>query len=217
MFLTRMFLNPARRGTRFLVGSPQAMHAAVLAAFPPGTATEAVEGRSLWRLDQSDNELALLIVSPSAPDLTHVIEQAGWPTAGAWDTIDYSGFLDQVQRGQEYAFRLNANPVKKSRDPEHEGKVLGHVTVRQQSQWLLDRAETNGFEIADGFNGEPHLVVSNRAKKTFKRGDGTVTLSTAQFDGRLRITDPNAARKALSFGIGRAKGYGCGLLTLARV
>jgi CRISPR system Cascade subunit CasE len=37
------------------------------------------------------------------------------------------------------------------------------------------------------------------------------------FEGRLLITDPDALRAALVTGIGPAKGYGCGLLTLAPV
>ena len=35
MFLTRVYLNPYRRGCRRLVLSPQRLHAAVLASFPP--------------------------------------------------------------------------------------------------------------------------------------------------------------------------------------
>ena len=35
------------------------------------------------------------------------------------------------------------------------------------------------------------------------------------FDGSLTVTDPEKLRHALSNGIGRAKGYGCGMLTLA--
>ncbi|MDQ0745874.1 hypothetical protein QF034_000105 [Streptomyces africanus] len=48
------------------------------------------------------------------------------------------------------------------------------------------------------------------------RPDGPrVTLSTATFEGRLRVTDPDTLRASLLGGIGPAKGYGQGLLTLA--
>jgi CRISPR system Cascade subunit CasE len=40
-------------------------------------------------------------------------------------------------------------------------------------------------------------------------------LSTAVFEGQLEITDTEAMRRSLTGGIGPAKGYGCGLLTLA--
>ena len=42
-----------------------------------------------------------------------------------------------------------------------------------------------------------------------------MTLSTALFEGVLRVEDPAVLRTALVSGIGPAKGYGCGLLTLA--
>ncbi|PJJ65186.1 type I-E CRISPR-associated protein Cas6/Cse3/CasE [Compostimonas suwonensis] len=217
MFLTRMFLNPARRGTRLLVSSPQAMHAAVLAGFAPDTADSTASGRTLWRLDHEAHQLMLLVASPTAPDFTHLIEQAGWPTSSTWDTIDYTGFLSQITRGQHYAFRIFANPVRTPRDPELEGKIVGHVTARQQASWLIDRTTANGFQVMSNDDGEPQLLVSNREKKSFRRGSATVTLATAQFDGRLEVTDVDALRRALTFGIGRAKGYGCGLLTLARL
>lgn len=36
----------------------------------------------------------------------------------------------------------------------------------------------------------------------------------AQFDGALQIEDPERLRTALTAGMGRAKAYGCGLMTL---
>ena len=41
-----------------------------------------------------------------------------------------------------------------------------------------------------------------------------VTFTRAQYDGVLRVTDADALRRALVCGIGHAKGFGCGLLTL---
>ena len=53
MFLTRIFLNPRRRGCRELISSRQRLHAAVLNCFPPGALDAPDEGRLLWRLDGS--------------------------------------------------------------------------------------------------------------------------------------------------------------------
>jgi CRISPR system Cascade subunit CasE len=39
----------------------------------------------------------------------------------------------------------------------------------------------------------------------------------ATYDGILTVTDPALLRRALCHGVGRAKAYGCGLLTLAPV
>jgi CRISPR system Cascade subunit CasE len=59
------------------------------------------------------------------------------------------------------------------------------------------------------------VVVRDRRTLRFRRGQQTVTLRVATFDGRFRVVDPTALRAALVNGIGRAKAYGCGLMTLA--
>lgn len=216
MYLTRMAVNGARRGARKLLMSPHAMHAAVLAGFPPGGAGEEDAGeRVLWRVDHGRNQaIWLLVASPERPDLSHLIEQAGWPTAGTWETRDYRPLLERVAPGQHWMFRLTANPVHTVTD-ESGQKRRGHVTAAQQQQWLLDRAGLHGFVVADTVGGDPDLLVTRREKKSFRRRDSTVTLSTAQFDGRLEVVDPVALRRALVSGIGRGKGYGCGMITLA--
>src|SRR5215216_4761813 len=221
MFLTKMALNPARRGTRTLLSSPQALHAAVLAGFPDPRPTP--EGRVLWRLDQYDDgrKLLLYVVSPDKPDFTHVIEQAGWPTTHAWDMRSYDGLLDSLRTGQRWQFRLTANPVHSARrDGWSDTKPLAHVTVKQQEQWLLDRAARSGFQVVPSRtaspDGEPDLAVVARAVHRFKRQGSTVTVATATFQGHLEVIDAAALQRTLTHGIGRAKAYGCGLLTLAR-
>lgn len=218
MFLTKTQINPQRRGARRLLSSPQALHAAVLAAFPDARPTE--EGRVLWRLDSyGTHRVLLFIASPEKPDLTHLVEQAGWPTTQTWQTSSYDGLLDSLRAGQRWQFRLTANPVRSGRrDSWTDTKPLGHVTVRQQQQWLLDRAERLGFRIPASQISEDEfdLAVVERAVRRFDRKGARVTVSTATFEGHLEISDPAALRRSLTFGIGRAKCYGCGMLTLAK-
>jgi len=214
MFLTRMPLNPARRGFKFLLASPHAMHAAVLSAFPPGTEVDSARGRVLWRVDNQNPHVYLYVVSPEQPDLTHLVEQAGWPAASSWETVPYESRLARLQTGDVMAFRLTANPVKTSRDPELLGKRLAHVTAAQQRDWLVERSEAHGFRIPVGLEGEADVLVSKRGRHEFRRGNGKITLVTAQFDGQLEITDADIFRRTLTHGLGRAKGYGCGLLTV---
>lgn len=219
MYLTRFRVNAARRGARKVLNSPQAMHAAVLAGFPHPEDHTRPDARTLWRLDQNANQqITLFIVSPGKPDLTHLVEQAGWPTADTWLTRPYQPFLDTLQAGQRWAFRLTANPVRSGwRKDRDETQRFGHVTVDNQVDWLQKRTERNGFTIAAQPDGQPNLLLHQRRTLSFTRHQRRVTLTTATYDGVLAITDPEPLRAMLTTGIGHARAYGCGLLTLAPV
>jgi len=66
-------------------------------------------------------------------------------------------------------------------------------------------------------NPAREVRITERRRHSFsKNGKGPrVTFHTATFEGRLRITDPEAFTAHLLNGIGPSKAYGCGLLTLA--
>lgn len=224
MYLTRMFLNPRRRGTMKLLGSPQAMHAAVLAGFPPGTDTSTPRGRVLWRADRpAPDRVELFLVSPHEPCLVHLKEQAGWSTEDAWQTRDYRPLLDGLRTGDRYGFRLVGNPTHRGKDSRGTSKVFAHVTVTQQQEWLLRKAGQHGFRLVDTVHegadtdsgGTVPVMVSDRQIRRFRRAGGSVEVGTARFDGLLEVTDAETLRNALCHGIGRSKAYGCGLLTLA--
>lgn len=220
MYLSRFEINVARRGARHLLSSPQRLHAAVLAGFPSTALRATAEARRvLWRLDQHDHSTLLHVVSPQRPDLTHLVEQAGWPTQHGWDTRDYTPLLERLATGQRWGFRLTANPVSNRRKTPESPRFqrLAHVTVAQQTAWLLERAAKLGFTIVPGVQSEPDVAVRRRDTLRFARNGHTVTLATAVFEGRLDVTDPIALRSTLTGGIGAGKGYGCGLLTLAPI
>lgn len=215
MHLTTFRFNPVRRGAQRLLMSPHALHAAVLAGFPDPAPT--LTGRVLWRLDRDRHAPKLVIVSPTRPDLTHLAEQAGWPTIEeGWTTRPYQPLLDRIAQGQRYAFRLTANPTHSVREaPGERGKPRGHLTVAQQENWLLGRQERGGFAIAETVDDQPALVVRDRRLLTFRRRETEVILRVATYEGTLTVTDRDAFVSLLCRGIGRAKGYGCGLMTLA--
>jgi CRISPR system Cascade subunit CasE len=219
MYLSRFEINTARRGARNLMASPQRLHAAVLAAFPSSVLNAQDAGRVLWRLDQHEHRALLYLVSPQQPDLTHLVEQAGWPTQHGWDTREYTPLLDRLVTGQRWEFRLTANPVSSRRKTPESARSqrFAHVTVAQQTAWLLERAGKHGFTIVPGVQSEPDVAVRRRDTLRFDRRGHTVTLATAVFEGRMEVVDPAALRSALTLGIGAGKGYGCGLLTLAPI
>ncbi|MFR9879466.1 type I-E CRISPR-associated protein Cas6/Cse3/CasE [Corynebacterium striatum] len=213
--LTKLYLNPLKRDAAKLLANPQAMHAAVRGAFPPDI--DESQSRVLWRVDHREHEHVLYIVGPEKPDAQHIVEQAGWGTRPA-QSADYSRFLEQIVNGQKWAFELVGNPVESITIPgKSRGKVVPHVTAAQQCEWLLKKSMAAGFSIAVDENEEPMLSVVERNNLRFSKRDGAkrVSLRTARFRGQLVVTNAKALNKSLQQGIGRARAYGCGLLTLA--
>lgn len=201
MFLARAQLNRRRRGGVRLLTDPQKMHAAVLACFPGDD-----PGRVLWRIDSGRHTDTLYVVGPHQPDLTHVVEEAGWPQAHPFEARDYSPLLDRLESGMQVGYRITANPTYQSADTR---KRYAHVTVAQQTRWLVDRLPGIGL---DG----PEPVITGREIVRFRHGKSTrpITLARATFTGNATVIDPGPLRSALVNGVGPAKGYGCGLLTL---
>ncbi|MFJ3642877.1 type I-E CRISPR-associated protein Cas6/Cse3/CasE [Streptomyces sp. NPDC090108] len=137
------------------------------------------------------------------------------------------------------------NPSKPSNEQTHRMKTasdagdkrrgvrVAHRTAAHQLAWLLQRAERHGFTIptiattpgidtgtttdTDIALPAPAVSITTRDTLRFRKGTNGphVTLSTATFQGKLRVTNPEALRATLLEGIGPAKGYGQGLLTLA--
>lgn len=219
MFLTRFTIDPARRGARKLLASPHTMHAAVRAAFAVPEDHDRPGARTLWRLDNApQGGVHLYLVSPGRPDLTHLVNQAGGvDRPEAWTTRAYDGLLASLRPGQRWAFRLTANPTHNGRKTAEakDTQRFGRLRVTEQTEWLQGRVDRCGFSIATQHDGEPNLTVHRRQTQTFRRGANTVTLTMATFDGVLEVVDADAFRQALTLGIGHAKAYGCGLLTIA--
>lgn len=202
------------------LASPQKLHAAVESSFPPGT-TEAEDGRTLWRIDRLGSALYLLVLSNGKPDFSHIVEQFGWPGAEQkWETKNYTRMMERIEAGQRWQFRLRANPVHSIKQtsslhthaPAKRGKVYAHVTVHQQEQWLLKRALRYGFSLQEG-----SFRVVQQEVRQFLRQRKPVTLGIATFEGILEVTDVAMFLHTLACGLGRAKAYGCGLLTIVRV
>ena len=211
MYLSRVEINPFRRESIKALSSPQIIHAAVMASFPSfGDGA----GRVLWRIDKIGSATYIIVQSESKPDFHHIIDQFGHPESEKmWDTVEYDEFLSKLENGQIWRFSIKANPTYSvSSDDGKRGKVMAHVTVKQQISWMMSKAEKCGFTIQ-----EDDVYIKHRGVKTFDRRGSKITLATATFEGVLVIENVETLRQSIINGIGRGKAYGCGLLSLARV
>jgi CRISPR system Cascade subunit CasE len=232
-YLSRIWLNPFRTGAQRMLNNPQVLHAAVLQGL-----SDATGERVLWRLD-TDNprRAAVLVLTNRHPSWEHLVEQAGWPSADEPQALvrAYEPLLAQIAHGREFAFRLRANPVSSTRHPANpsvaqkeklaasarpRGVRVPHRTAKHQLGWFLDRTHRWGFDIPTTGTDQPDVLLTARqrldfTKPTPENGRRRVIIETATFEGKLRVHDPDTFRHSLLTGVGSARAYGCGLITLA--
>ncbi|KAA6212410.1 type I-E CRISPR-associated protein Cas6/Cse3/CasE [Streptomyces albofaciens JCM 4342] len=114
-----------------------------------------------------------------------------------------------LQRTERWGFAV---PVSRT-DPPAAGMEVEHANSaalgRTATQAPPDRADAVPREVR----------ITARHRRTFaKNGRGPrVVINSVTFEGRLRVTNAEALTHHLLNGIGPAKAYGCGLLTLAPI
>lgn len=92
--------------------------------------------------------------------------------------------------GQRWHFVLHANPTKRQRG--------------DQIAWLERKGETHGFAVAEAHVQGGGLVIDARG----------LTWQATRFVGHLTVINADLLAKAVATGIGSAKDFGFGLLTL---
>lgn len=218
MYLSRLILNLRSRRVQQEVANPYEMHRSVMRAF---SETLAEEERVLFRLEAHprDGALALLVQSFLQPDWSWLTDPGArgyllaLPDNPAVKQFDLPLVQDQV-----LAFRLRANPtakrvVNEERTPEKKPRRVGLCREDEQLAWLQRKAQDAGFEVLAARTSQQYTIGG-----TIHRGADThrLRLVGVQFDGMLRVTDPERLREAVGRGIGSGKGLGFGLLSLAR-
>lgn len=201
MFLSRVELDPYKIKT---LDQLEKYHGWVENCFPTDL-KDPSRPRHLWRIDEIGAKKYLLIVSANQPDLK-ILERYG--VQGTAATKDYQPFLDNLQAGQKYHFRLTANPVYVN---DADKRRIAHRTVEGQMKWLQERAERMGVK----FLSNTH--VTTWGVKPLLRSRKRITLVYASYEGELTIIDVEKAKNILQTGIGRERAYGMGLLTLLPV
>lgn len=210
MYLSRVKIDEDDRRKIKDLSHLGAYHNWVEQSFPQEV-KNGIRNRHLWRIDQLSGQKYLLVVSANQPDL-NLLNKYG--VDGCAQTTSYDQFLDQLSVGNRYRFRLTANPSYKIKVPgKDQGKVVPHITVEQQQQWLIDRQQQYGFEIFKDALGNFEFDVVQRDWPILYHGR-RIKLSRVSFEGILQITDVKRFKQALTEGIGREKSYGMGLMTV---
>jgi len=229
LWLSRLVLDLRNRTVHRDVGDSQAMHRRLLDAFPPGT-TRADHGL-LYRLESDQRgdrgRIVALVQSTIPPDWSKL--PAGYLQGDEW-----LGALPEPKPiGERYRalgagtflrFRLRANPTRKihvaeGRRPTGPNGTRKPLTREELPTWLERKGEQHGFRLIDARNQPDPVSGKEQTGRKADPRDGEkrmrMTHAAVLFDGELEITDADRFRDALWNGIGPAKAYGFGLLSVA--
>jgi CRISPR system Cascade subunit CasE len=226
MMLSRLTLNLRSQAAIRDLSDCQQMHRTILNAFPSTGSAPRRQFALLFRVEYpSVGSPFVLIQSGDIPDFTHLPHSYLLHPA---EIKDVSEPYASLRAGMKLRFRLRANPTRKidtKSGPDGIRRNGRRVDLRSDEErfaWLARKAASAGFavlsvrcsaDVPDVRLGPQGRSVGFR---TGAAGDPRkLTFGSVLFEGAIEVTDPAKLRYALEFGIGSAKAYGFGLLSVA--
>jgi CRISPR system Cascade subunit CasE len=207
MYLSKLQLNaqPGCPAVLRDLANPHDLHRTIMRAFPDRS--DGGPGRVLFRLEPNRNRSipVVLVQSEKQPDWSALDELEGYLIAA--DTAELTPVFAV---GQKLRFRLRANPTVK-----REGKRHALLKESDQLDWLTRKAAAAGFQLIG-------VVTARQGKSPSRKTDTEnnrhrVTHYAVDFEGFLEVKGTEKLQNALASGIGPAKAFGFGMLSLAKV
>jgi CRISPR system Cascade subunit CasE len=190
--------------------NPYQLHQALWRLFP---GHEDADREFLFRVEQLQRGVGAHILMQSTIQ-PHSVEQS--PII-----LNWREYVVNIPNGQRLRFRLRANPIKTIKDSskgtiEKQGKTFTKtvrvplVSEEQQQAWLERKLQS--FAQLESLIVQPEPVLYFRKAKEGRSGK----IQTVMFDGILTVTNAEVLSQVTRQGIGPAKAFGCGLLSIAR-
>lgn len=240
MFLSRLILNPMSRAVQRDLSDCQQMHRTLCKAFaqyPDKEVAFRAKVGLLWRIDATIPEGKPLIMAQtrSKPDWTFLEQHPGYllddgrlnPSVRSLEPL-----LESIRAGMIFRFCLRANPTKKVEtfskpgEKRNNGRRVPLLGEESEISWLYAKGKAHGFRLlALEPTARGHFIPDVRViqepyslgQRRDHEGEKKLTFHAVRFEGRLEVTDKVSFIKALEGGIGSAKAYGFGLLSVIPV
>ncbi|MFF9543427.1 MULTISPECIES: type I-E CRISPR-associated protein Cas6/Cse3/CasE [Streptomyces] len=215
-WLTRLVPNPqSHQAQRDLTGPGTGigLHHRVMKLFPDnlGPDPRAKLG-VLFRLEDTPRGPHLLIQSQHEPTLDRLPEHYATLTTRPLDAL-----LDALQPGRTLHYRCVASPVRKPGAETRRLYQLPPVVALSGTaadEWWLRQTQTAGLTPTTHHSTPLDTIRGQQPDKHGHRDHNRIRHARTRFDGTATITDPARLRHTILNGIGRAKAYGCGLLSI---
>lgn len=179
--------------------------------------------RALWQLFPGRPDVGrdfLFRIERGAPGSAQVLLQSAEGPVVAVEGVRVlasKAFEPILVAGQVLRFHLVANPIKTIRDVQGRLDRRGEpkacrvplISEEQQRDWLCRKLS--------GAAQVEQLQAMARPALYFRRQGIAGKIVPVAFDGVLVVRDPARLRLLVEGGIGPAKSFGCGLLSLAKM
>ena len=205
MYLARLRVNRSRIAVNWLT-NPYRVHQRLKMAFEG-------DARLLFRIEETSAGTQIIVQSHTPPDWEAAFDD--FPVLRC--PPEHKPFEPCLEMGRRYRFCLLANPTVKRQIEENgdrKGKRQGLLREADQQAWLARKINGCGADLVGCRVASRGL---QRSRKNPYKSAKPQTHLAVLFEGVLEVKDPEAVAAALATGIGPAKGYGFGLLSLAPV
>jgi CRISPR system Cascade subunit CasE len=214
MFISRLILNPKSYYVQTELADIYQMHRTIMYAFPNKIEEKSPKERILFQINQEKltNEISILIQSFEKPNWAFLEKKHDYFT----EPPQIKQFnYPQFKAGQKFWFKLVGNPTKKLRNSDNMKKQYARKPISKeedQFEWISSKAQKGGFNLIKCLITQKKIIKGKTKKQTHK-----LSFLSVQFEGVLEITDPKLFSETIINGIGSAKGFGFGFLTISKI
>lgn len=163
----------------------RSVHRLVMAGFPQvDSNSPRAQLKVLYRVDGR----YILVQSDLKPDWSQVLAPGQWESKPS---------RLEIKVGRQYLFRATINPVAQNRGRRRYSVPIETWLENRQLGADLDIRKVNYHTVSD-----------------FSRTGRRLTMDACDIEGVLTVTDTQVLQACIENGLGRAKAYGCGLISL---
>jgi CRISPR system Cascade subunit CasE len=125
-----------------------------------------------------------------------------------------------VKNGKRCDVMMNAKYIAKAEDKE-KNLSSNDIKIYQNKaalDWLIRQGEKRGFALKQNDNQTINCAITSYNLNLLNKAKNLkpIRYSSVDFEGVLIVTDPKLFLETLYQGIGKSKGFGCGLFLIKR-
>jgi CRISPR system Cascade subunit CasE len=209
MYLSKLSLDPKNAQVQSELANRYELHRTLTAQFPEKKRKDI---GLLYRIELQDqyrfHPITLLIQTQLEPDWNGLYDRGL-----LIESSQVKAFTPNFSNSEKFYFRLLGNPTARRRQLDGSQKRVGLYDRDEQQDWILRKAQYGGFKVLSLQLTDFGLIESSKKKnnQTFK-----IKHLAVKYEGLLQIIDPDKFTKTFIKGIGSAKAFGFGLLSLAK-